>query len=147
LRKFAKNFDDNDISEGEAFYTLQDFTKEPLKSEVMMVLPTLRAGNPGEVTAYLGLINWMLRRDVDENSVASLVETLNVAVQWEDEDELSFAERLRRLNTKCGFMYGEGALKGRFVKGDHHAARATVRERNRLRATNTAGYDLSSLRS
>jgi len=72
----------------------------------------------------------MLRRHVDEASVATLVETLNVAVQRDDEYELSFAERLRRLNTECGFMYGEGALKGRFVEGVHRAARATVRERN-----------------
>jgi len=57
LRKFAKACDDNDIFEGEAFYILRDFTKEPLKSEVMMVMPTHRAGNPGEVTSYLELIN------------------------------------------------------------------------------------------
>jgi len=130
LRKFAKACDDNDISEGAAFYILQDFTKEPLKSEVVMVMPTRRAGNPGEVTSYLELINWMLRRDVDEAPVATLVETRNVAVQRDDEDEFSSAERLRRLNTKCGFMYGEGALKGRCVEGGHRAARATVREQN-----------------
>jgi len=130
LRKLAKACDDNDISEGEAFYILQDFTKEPLKSEVMMVMPTHRAGNPGEVTSYLQLFNWMLQRHVDEASVATLVETLNVVVQRDDEDELSFAERLRRLNTEGGFMYGEGALKGRFVEGVHRAARATVCERN-----------------
>jgi len=80
LRKFAKASDDNDISEGEAFYILQDFTKEPLKSEVMMVMPTRRAGNPGEVTFYLELMTWKLRRHVDKASVATLVETLNVAV-------------------------------------------------------------------
>jgi len=130
LRKFAKACDDNDISEGEAFYILQDFTKEPLKAEVMMVLPTRRAVNPGEVTSYLELINWMIRRHVDEASVATLVETFNVAVQRDDVDELSFAERLRRLNTEFGFMYGEGALKKRFVEGVHHAARATVHEQN-----------------
>jgi len=130
LRKFAKACDHNDIAEGEAFYILQDLTKEPLKSEVMMVMPTRRAGNPGEVTSYLKLINWMLRRHVDEASVATLVETLNVAVQRDDEDELSFAERLRRLNTECGVMYGKGALKGRFVEGVHRTARSTVRERN-----------------
>jgi len=61
LRKFARACDDNNISEGEAFYILQDFTKEHLKSEVMMVLPTRRAGNPGEVTSYLELINCMIR--------------------------------------------------------------------------------------
>jgi len=94
-----------------------------------MVMPTRRAGNPGEVTSYLELINWMIRRHVDKASVATLVETLNVAVQRDDEDELFFAERLRRLNSEGGFMYGEGALKGRFVEGVQHAARATVRER------------------
>jgi len=130
LRKFAKACDDNDIFEGEAFYILKDFTKEPLKSEVMMVMPTRRAGKPGEVTSYLERINWMLRRHVDEASVATLVETLNVAVRRNDEDELSFAERLRRLNTECGFMYWEVALKWRIVEGVHRAARATVRERN-----------------
>ena len=129
LRKFAKACDDNNISEGEAFYIFQDFSKEPLKSEVMMVMSTRRAGHPGEVTSYLELINWMIRRKVHAASVATLVETLNVAVQPDDEDELSFSERLRRLNTECGFMYGEGAHKGRFVKGVHRAARATVRER------------------
>jgi len=91
LRKFAKACDGSDISEGEAFYILQDFTKEPLKSEVMMVMPTRRDGNPGVVPNYLELINWTLRRHVDEASVATLVEILNVAVQRDDEDELSFA--------------------------------------------------------
>jgi len=40
LRKFAKARDDNDIFEGEACYILQDCTKKPLKSEVLMVMPT-----------------------------------------------------------------------------------------------------------
>jgi len=70
----------------------------------------------------------MLRRHVDKASVATLIETLNVAVQRDDEDDLSFAERLRRLNTECRFMYSEGALKGCFVECFHRAARATVRE-------------------
>jgi len=95
-----------------------------------MVMPTRRADNPGEVTSYLELINWMLRRHVDEASVATLVETLKVTVQRDDEDDLFFAERLLRLNTECGFMYGEGALKGRFLESVHRAARATVQERN-----------------
>jgi len=81
----------------------------------------------------------MIRRHVDEASVATLVETLTVAVQRDDEDELSFAERLRRINTECGFMYGEGALKGRFVEGVRRAARATVRERN------TPGMNMAEL--
>jgi len=95
-----------------------------------MVMPTRRAGHPSEVTSYLDLINWMIRRHVDEASLATLVDTLNVAVPRDDEDELSFFNRLCRLITECGFTYGAGALKGHFVDGVHRAARATVRERN-----------------
>jgi len=79
---------------------------------------------------YLETINWMLQRHVDEASVATPVETLDAAVQRDDEDALYFAERLRRLNTACRFKYGVGALKGRFVEGAHRAAGATARERN-----------------
>jgi len=43
---------------------------------------------------------------------------------------LSFAERLRRLNTECGFLHESGALKGRFVVGIHRVMRATISERN-----------------
>jgi len=38
LRKCSKACDDNNISKGSAFSILQDFTKEPLKSEMMMVI-------------------------------------------------------------------------------------------------------------
>jgi len=40
----------------------------------MIVMPTRRAGEPGEVPSYLELINWMIRRHVDEALVATLVE-------------------------------------------------------------------------
>jgi len=55
LRKCAKACDDNNISKGEAFYILHDFTKEPPKSEVMTVMPTCRAGHPYEVTSHQAL--------------------------------------------------------------------------------------------
>jgi len=57
LRKIFRACDDKAISRGEAIYILHDCTKEPLKSEVMMALPTRRAGIPGEVTSYLELIS------------------------------------------------------------------------------------------
>jgi len=104
LRKFAEACDENDISEGEAFYILQDSTKEPLQSVVMMVTPTGRDGHPGEVSTYPELTNCMLHRHADEASVAALVEVSNIAVQRDEGDHFSFAERLRRLNTQCGFM-------------------------------------------
>jgi len=130
LRTFAQASYDNDISEGEAVFILQGFTKEPLKSKVMMVMPTRRAGNPSKITSYLKFFNWMLRRHVYEASVATLVETLNVAVQRADEDEFFFAERLRRLNSESRFMVEDGALKGRFLEDVHHAKSATLRAQN-----------------
>jgi len=129
-RKFAKACDDSFVSEGEAFYVLQDFTREPLRSEVTAVMPSRRGGNPGEVTSYLELVNWMIRMHAYEASIALRVGEFNRASQEDGEDKLSFAERLRRLNTECGFLHESGALKGRFVEGVHRAVRATVRERN-----------------
>jgi len=111
LRKFCKACDDNDVLEGEAFYMLQDFTLEPLRSEVMAVMPTRRGGNPGEVSSYLELVNWVIRMHADESTVAGLVEQFHQARQEENEDEMSYAERLRVLNTSCGFLHSTGALK------------------------------------
>ncbi|GAB0498123.1 hypothetical protein MMPV_009464 [Pyropia vietnamensis] len=130
LRKFAKACDDNDVSEAEAFFMLQDFTKEPLRSEVMSVMPSRHGGNPGAVNSYLELINWMLRYHADEASLAAQVEEFNRATQTPGESERTFAERLRQLNVLCGFIHPQGVIKGRFVEGVHRAARVTVRERN-----------------
>ncbi|GAB0494152.1 hypothetical protein MMPV_005442 [Pyropia vietnamensis] len=130
LRKFAKACDDNNVSEAEAFFMLQDFTKEPLRSEVMSVMPSRHGGNPGEVNSYLELINWMLRYHADEASLAAQVEEFNRATQTPGESERTFAERLRQLNVLCGFIHPQGVIKGRFVEGVHRAARVTVRERS-----------------
>ena len=131
LRKFCKACDDNDVSEGEAFYLIQDYTLEPLRSEVMAVMPTRRGGNPGEVSSYLELVNWIIRMHADESTVAGLVEQFHQARQEEKEDEISCAERLKVLNTSCGFLYSTGALKGRYVESVHSVVRATLRERNK----------------
>jgi len=130
LHKFAKACDDSFVSESEAFYVLQDLTREPLRSEVMAVMPTRRGGNPGEVTSYLELVNLMIRMHADEASIALRVVELTGACQEDGKDELSFAERLRWQNTECGLLHESSALKGRFVEGVHRAVRATERERN-----------------
>jgi len=130
FRKLANACDDSFVSEGEVFYVLQDFTREPLRSEVMAVMPTRRGGNPAEVTSYLELVNWMIRMHADEAFIALRVEDLDRASQEDGEDELSFAECLRRLKIECGFLHDSGALKGRLVEGVRQAVRATVHERN-----------------
>jgi len=89
---------------------------------------TRREGNHGRVTSYLELMNWMLRRLVDEASVAALVKIQKFVVQRDGEDDLSFAERLQILKFECEFMYGEGALKGLFLGGVHSVVRDTFRE-------------------
>jgi len=131
FRKFCKACDDNDVSEGEAFYMSQDLTLEPLRSEVMAVMPTRRGGNPGEVSSYLELVNWIIRMHANEPTVAGLVEQFHQARQEEKEYEMSYAERLRVLNASCGFLHSTGALKGRYVGSVHPVVRATLRERNK----------------
>ncbi|GAB0497973.1 hypothetical protein MMPV_009311 [Pyropia vietnamensis] len=130
LRKFCKACDDNDVSEAEAFYMLQDFTRDPLRTEVMAIMPSRHGGNPGEVTCYLQLINWHLRLHADEETLALQVEEFSKATQQASEDERAFSTRLRHLNVLCGFIHSKAMLKSRFVEGCHKAVRSTVRERN-----------------
>ena len=92
---------------------------------------TRRGGNPGEVSSYFEFVNWIIRMHADESTVAGLVEQFHQARQEEKEDEMFCAERLRGLNTACGFLHSTGALKGRCVEGVHPLLRATLRERNK----------------
>jgi len=75
----------------------------------MTVMPTRCGGHPGEVNLYLDLVTWMIRFHADEAFVATLVAKFNQARQETGEDEMSFAERLRHLNTACGFLHSSGA--------------------------------------
>ncbi|GAB0497436.1 hypothetical protein MMPV_008769 [Pyropia vietnamensis] len=93
-------------------------------------MPSRHGGNPGEVTCYLQLINWLLRLHADEETLALQVEEFSKATQQASEDERAFATRLRHLNVLCGFIHSEAMLKSRFVEGCHKAVRSTVRERN-----------------
>ncbi|GAB0496028.1 hypothetical protein MMPV_007338 [Pyropia vietnamensis] len=96
----------------------------------MAIMPSRHGGNPGEVTCYLQLINWLLRLHADEETLALQVEEFSKATQQASEDERAFATRLRHLNVLCGFIHSEAMLKSRFVEGCHKAVRSTVRERN-----------------
>jgi len=67
---------------------LQDFTLEPLRTEIMGVMPARRGGNPGEVSSYLELVNGIIRMHADESTVAGLVEQFHQARQEENEDDM-----------------------------------------------------------
>lgn len=135
LRRFTKACDDNAISEGMAFYMLQEFTKGDLRTELRSIIPSSSSGGAGEVTSYLELVNWLLRAMVDEAVLASLVEKFTQAHQAETEDEMSFAERVRKLNNLCGFLHPQAVVKSQFVEGLHWSVRIKTRERNTARAT------------
>jgi len=80
LRKFAKACDDNDISEGDAFYILQDFTNEPLKSEVMMVIPT----------RGFGIMIRIKHRSVSSGILLAATSYVHQSFHEEPEHEVSF---------------------------------------------------------
>lgn len=130
LRRFTKACNANAVSEGMAFYTLQDFTAEPLRSTIMSIMPRASTGDAGEVSSSLELVNWLLRSCVDEDALASQVEEFSQASQREGEEELSFAERVRALRNLCGFIHPQSVVKSRFVEDLSWAVRTEVRERN-----------------
>ncbi|KAK1863967.1 hypothetical protein I4F81_006519 [Pyropia yezoensis] len=101
----------------------------------MSVMPSSSSGGAGGVTSCLELVNWLLRAMVDEAALASNVAEFTQAHQEEAEDELSFAERVRKLNNLCGFLHPQAVVKSRFVKGLHWSVRMETREHNTARAT------------
>ena len=76
LNRFVKAGNDNDVSEGRALYLLPEFTKGDLKRELYSIMPSLQGGRSGEVSSYMELVNWLLRKYVDEQSLSVGLMTL-----------------------------------------------------------------------
>ncbi|GAB0497429.1 hypothetical protein MMPV_008762 [Pyropia vietnamensis] len=131
LNRFVKACDDNSVSEGRALYLLPEFTAGDLRRELLSLLPSSAKGREGEVSSYLGLVNWLLRSYADEISLSEKVLEFNAATQEEGEEETQFYARLRRLNAECGYIFGQGPLKGRFLQGLSWEIQTAVREHNR----------------
>ena len=70
LSRFVKAGDDNDDSEGRALYLLPDFTQGDLKRELYTIMPSLEEGRSGEVSSYWELINSLLCKYADEQSLS-----------------------------------------------------------------------------
>jgi len=70
LNRFVKAGNDNDVSEGIALYLLPEFTKGALKREWYITMPCLQGGRSGEVSIYMELVNWLLRKYADEQSLS-----------------------------------------------------------------------------
>jgi len=70
LNRFATAGNDNDVSEGRALYLPPEFTKGDLKRESYTITPSLQGGRSGEVSFYMGLVNWLLHKNADEQSLS-----------------------------------------------------------------------------
>jgi len=138
LSRFVKAGNNNDVSEGRALYLLPEFTKGDLKRELYTIMPSLQGGRSGEVSSYLGLINWLLRKNADENSLSDKDALFHGAAQEADETESEYYVRLRGLRRLCGYIHTEGQMKSRHMLGLGWEVRAGVREHN----TGTMPMDL-----
>jgi len=84
---FGKAGDDKDVSEGRALYLLPEFTKGDLKRELYTIIPSLLGGRREEVSSYVELINWLLRKYADEQSLSDQDALFHGAAQGADEAE------------------------------------------------------------
>jgi len=130
LSRFVKAGDDNDVSEGRALYLLPEFTKGDLKRELYTIMQSLQGGRSGEVSSYLELINWLLRKCADEQSLSDQDALFHGAAQEADETESEYYIRLRGLRRLCGYIHTEGQMKSRYMQGLGWEVRVDVREHN-----------------
>jgi len=95
LNRFVKAENDNDVSEGRALYLLPEFTKGGLKREMYTIMPSLQGGRSEEVGSYMELVNWLLRKYADEQSLSDQDALFHGASQEDGETESDFYVRLK----------------------------------------------------
>jgi len=72
------------------------------------IMPYLQAWRSGEVSSYLELINWLLRKYADEGSLSDPDSLFHGAAQEADETEIDSHVRLQGLRRLCGYIHTEG---------------------------------------
>lgn len=130
LNRFVKACDDNDVSEGRALYLLPEFTKGDLKRELYTLMPSHDGGKVTEVTTYLELVNWLLRKYADEQRLSDQDAEFHQAAQKDNETETQYFQRLTALRRLCGYIHTASQLKSRFIQGLWWEVRADAREYN-----------------
>jgi len=128
--RFVKAGDDNDVSEGRALYLLPEFSKGTLKRELYTIMPSLQGGRSAEVSSYVELINWLLRKYADEQSLSDQDALFHGAAQGADETENDHYVHLRGLRRLCIFIHLEGQMDSRYMHGLGWETCADVRENN-----------------
>jgi len=109
LNRFVKASNDKDESEGIAFYLLPDFTKGDLERELYTIMPSLQGGRSVEVSSYMELVNWLLRKYADEKSLSDQDALFHRASKEDVETKIEFNVRLRGLRRLCGYYTHRGA--------------------------------------
>jgi len=130
LSRFVKAGDDDDVSEGRALYLLPELTKGDLKRELYTIMPSLQGGWSGEVSSYMELINWLLHKYADEQSLRNQDTLFHGDAQEADETESEYYVCFQGLRRLCGYMNTEGKMKSRYTQGFGWEVRADVREHN-----------------
>lgn len=127
LSRFVKAANDNNISEARALQLLPEFTKDPLKRDLYRARPSINDGRTGEVSSYLELVNYLLRRYGNEHLLNEQESEFNTAAQKDDGDEDAFYARLMVLHAKCGYIQTPGQLRARFIQAIWWEIRPEVR--------------------
>lgn len=102
LNRFQKAADDHNVSEARRLYLLPEFTKDPLKRELLSLLSFKQEGErPGETSSYLEVVIWLVRTYATEDKVHAQEAEFSSASQDLEEDENAFYTRLREIHAKC----------------------------------------------
>ena len=120
----------NNVSEVRALYGLPEFTNGDLKRELYTIMPSLQGGRSGEVSSCVELVNWLLRKDADEQSPNDQDALFQGASQEDGETENDFFVRFRGLRRIWGYIHTEGLIKSRHMQGLGWKIRADVRQHN-----------------
>ena len=118
------------MSKGRALYLLPVFTKDDLKRELYTIMPLLQKGRSGGVSSLMELVNWLLRKYADEQSLSDQDALFHGVSQEDAETENDFYVRLRGLRRLCGYIHPEGQMKSRYMQRLGWEFRANVREHN-----------------
>jgi len=90
LNFFMRTRNGNAASKERALYYLPYFTKCDLKRELYTTMPSLQGGRSGEVNIYFELVNLLLRKYADEESLSDQDAPFQGAAQEGDETEIDF---------------------------------------------------------
>ena len=94
LNLIVKAGNDNDVSEGRALYLFPELTKGDIRRESYTVIPSLQDRRSGEVSSYMELVNWLLHKYADEQSLSDQDALFYGATQGDGEAENDFYMRL-----------------------------------------------------